>query len=63
MTTARRKPKRAMVEAAFPFAVICTKFDGRRVLFQRYTQRQEADQIAAHLRSVGCAAVVETMSE
>jgi hypothetical protein len=41
------------------FAVLCTKSDGRRVPFQRYRTRIEADAVAEQLRRVGCAAIVE----
>ena len=41
------------------FAVYCQKFDGKRYLFNRYSTRAEANNVAATLRGVGCPATVE----
>jgi hypothetical protein len=41
------------------FIVLCTKSDGRRVPFQLYRTRAQADSVAEQLRRVGCAAIVE----
>lgn len=43
------------------FVVLCEKFDGRRVEFQRYAARSQAESVAAQLRAVGCAASVEPL--
>jgi hypothetical protein len=46
-------------EAQPAHAVICTKADGRRIVFQEYRTLIEAELVARHLRAVGCAATVE----
>jgi hypothetical protein len=40
------------------FVVRCVRFDGRERDWQRYADRAEAEKIAAHLSSIGCAARV-----
>lgn len=44
--------------AAGRFAVVCRRFDNREREFQRYTDRAEAELVAAHLTSIGCPARV-----
>jgi hypothetical protein len=46
-------------QQAAAFVVVCTKSDGRRVPFQTYWTLIEAGSVAAQLRAVGCAAIVE----
>lgn len=43
-----------------PFAVLCCKSGGARVVFQRYASRSEADQVAARLQQLGCRAEVRS---
>ena len=55
--TANNSATRDGVQPAF--VVICTKADGRRVPFQIYRSRAEAESVAQQLRHVGCACSVE----
>ena len=41
------------------FVVACMKADGRRVPFQTYGNRAEAESVAQQLRHVGCACSIE----
>jgi hypothetical protein len=49
--------------AAGRFAVVRRRFDGREREWQRYTDRAEAELVAAHLTSIGCPARVMTDGE
>jgi hypothetical protein len=42
------------------FVVLAQRQDGRPRIFQAYPTEHEAEAVAAKLRSLGCAAIVET---
>ena len=49
-------------EQAAEFVALCGKSDSRRMPFQQYRTRPEADSAAQPLRPIGCAATVEARS-
>lgn len=60
--TARRARTRLRVKAD-RWIVVCVRHDGREREWMRYTDRAEAERVAAHLCSVGCPSRVATDDE
>jgi len=56
--SANHRPAAMGDQAERRFAVMCPRDDGTARLFQRYTDRREAEAVAKTLRSVGCQANV-----